>query len=348
MRLGVFYLFIITLLGIFNSVDTYACNDYGTQVYSNPADYKRGQYFDGTRWFDCEAGYFCTGDGREQCCPADHPESAEGTTDLEDCYKNIQCIHQTMDNTITCKEDHDGDITCTIDGESVTNGTIHYETENSTDVCYTGYLNCDQFGGANNSSCPNGTVSGYAKWELVVVNNAPQRRWHTTSPEHRCKCEQTSHSSDRHCTAKSLALPLVDPTNATTPINYDTAPDTYCSECDSGYYVNYSTDMEANTGESGCVDNAVCRCSIIPKGYYLESECEPLPESFSFNQHICPPNLCPPGMTTNNPGTIASNPCRYGGGTKICVGSSCVDLQNMVSGGNTLGLPASSWTRVGN
>jgi hypothetical protein len=303
-------------------------------------------------------GYYCPRGGCNNAtgmceCPTDHPKSDPGTEYLEDCYKTIQCRHQTKGHLEECKEDNDGDRKCLIDGETLGNGTIHYETENGVEVCYTGYLDCDQFGNTPNN-CPGGTVTGYAEWTTVPVNGTPQKRWKTTTDPHRCKCEHINQPLNGHnCTGNSVASIMytsVHLENANATITFSDSPSYHCTQCDSGYYVNHSTDMQANDDE--CEDNAVCKCSIVPQGYYLTSPCTDSlePPLSNSTQDICPPIACPVGQTTSSPGTVGTEadpiPCQYSNDTKVCVGNTCIPLTNIKSGTTSITGDINLWKAI--
>lgn len=283
----------------------------------------------------CKEEYYCpAGESNRKKCSdlgdGTFTLSDAGATEEEDCYKKVDCIHWFKNTSKTCKSYYDSSLIDCGDGMN-SNTTVHLEN----DTCYTGYLNCDQF----NNDCT-GTVSGYTKWDPSIG------KWHTApTSTNRCRCESDYTSETCTGTQKHLTYYNQVYIDRTTQINF--VPSEYfCKQCMPGYYVNAATDINSDHENDDCENDKVCKCTIVPKGYYINGQCPAIPDSITnMNNDICPPSPCPAGQTTDGPGALSLTECHFTADTKFCDAGGCFTLGDIKNQHNIEPL---DWQTVGN
>ena len=325
------YRLFILVCWVLSVKPSFADNIDCTELGRDNSDTEQGYYSTINGPVPCEVNHYCTGDGWAHCCPPDYPLSDGGINakEMADCYKNVSCIHETMQEQITCKSYYDGITECEQGMTSNTDVAVHYENENEQEQCYTGHLNCDQFNvNGNNCSSSNSSpeITGTATY------NGSTLKWNVSA----CQC-QTDYPSDT-CYAKSRYSMLVGDQNintVATGITFSHNKGYSCIRCHTGYYVNHETDIDTeNHTIQNCKADSVCQCTEIPKGKYLTEACtieftSPLNNT---NQDICAPSNCPAGKTTETTGTIGEeqNVCSYdSNGTKFCDAKGCFTLNGI-------------------
>ena len=285
-----------------------------------------------------DIGYYCPQDGicadgtpsdNGRCqCPTPFNLSTLGNADIENCYADIDCIHKTYDRILQCKHYSNDSFWCP---EDVSTYRIHIEPDGN---CYTGTLNCGEFNSDCNGSPKNDVLWDYQNHQWMTAENNPTK----------CICEGTSDSDpDLHCIAKANKTTTQNAQYATQQISYDTINNYWCTECDSGYYVDAAYDLKSVleppvSGQTWChVDEndpggqyTVCKCTQVPKGSYLNTAC-PVFGKIETLADICPPNNCGAGKTTDNAGTIG-NTCHYSPDTKFCDANGCFNITDADSG----------------
>ena len=322
-----FLLFILLLIPLNGYADN-PCQGLSSEGCSATA----GCYF-ANECTQCTKSHYCPAgeSGRKKCSDLGDGTftlSDAGATEEEDCYKKVDCIH--YNNTKSCKSYYDSSlIDC---GNGMTNtSTVHFEGN----TCYTGWLYCNQF--ANDCS---GTVSGYMKWDKS------RNKWHTVpNNDNRCLCE-SSYESDT-CTGSQKYLPHYTQQyiDITASINF--VPSLYlCTNCKSGYYVKADTDINSDHENDDCENDKVCKCTIVPKGYYINGQCPAIPDPITnMNNDICPPSPCPAGQTTDEPGAFSLTKCHFTDKTQFCDAGGCFTLGDIE---DQYDIAPSEWQFAGN
>ncbi len=310
-----------------NSVYSSVCTqNLGSNVYNCPP--RTYPDMEQEECLECPEGYYCPGGHFAFCCNiktnGEFPKSAEGAKSINECYKSInsgECIEPDGTLNHNCGSFYPNSaIKCWNNDGEYNSTNYHIDTNNAQ--CYAEYLDCKIFGSSN---CPNDKISGSASWF------SSEEEWDIDN----CRCDELSFadSTDKFCSGIIKNVKYGGPRwlDYVQEISYTgTYGLYYCTQCNTGYYVNHLTDMEDNTDDDDCENHAVCKCTLIPKGKYLEHACTQSlePPVNNYTQDICPPSACGAGKTTTSTGTIGSDYCHYGSETQLCDSAGCVNLSD--------------------
>lgn len=273
----------------------------------------------------------------ENDCPPDHPYSQPGTDFEGGCYKlcnpnsdigNRVCgfyKDELWQNTVSCLLENTNTLVFVSE-------EFHIE---NTDECRLNERDCEDFEfdfteSYNNVSLTDKTISGTAHW----IEDANQ---YDTS-----ECSMIASFRDERsvmqCNTKRLCpTATYNVPSASTHIQYNNGLTSnpayyYCESClSAGYYPttdkptgqqhHLPTCNNPTTGEY-----TACSCVQIHKGYYGDCQ-NAWASTMPLSQ--CQPRECPFGETTNGPGSIGSESCRFGSSTRICDDAGCINLNGV-------------------
>lgn len=305
----------------------------------------------------CGSGTYCPANSTPQNCPSNFPHSPEGATDMIDCYKPTNnpgggCYKIDGTTNSNCGLFYDGGtfgggsgISKCWDNNGYSTQQYHMEYQGAVGICYANIRACNLF---SKNAFFYGLQSANTCGSAIGLANWTGSRWDVSSCQfspNQDGCELT----ELGCKANDFSL---KPKNegyvpdATHPIQYDAqvGPKTqyyHCNSCIDGYYVNTggnNTDyQECSHGTcpfSNCKHFTtqqgfyVCRCSPVPKGYWLNSaNCTW--DNISVSHLRCQPNDCPAGKTTLYTATVDSGDCVYTDQTKFCDAKGCFTLSDI-------------------
>lgn len=313
----------------------------------------------GCYWYNgicsvCSGNHYCPDPVQPpQNCPSNFPNSPEGATEPSDCYKATNnpgggCYKPDGTTNQNCglfyDGGHFGDGGIPKCWNATGYSTQQYHLENN--LCYANTRSCGLFGKSvffynlqQVETC--GLSTGLANW---TANEG----WDVSD----CKLSPTQEGCELKqlgCISNNFSL---KPENETTvlyadgTIQYDaqSGPNTsyyYCDSCIEGHYVNTTGNNKdyqtcAAQGEctfNDCIDDAqgfyVCRCSPVPKGYWLGSNSCNWGNTLSSLD--CQPNACPAGKTTEYTATSEPGDCFYTDQTKFCDSKGCFALPDIGS-----------------
>lgn len=345
MVVRVVYLFVCTLLIFGKAFAEGDCLPSGS-AHTCPG----GQFWDGSFCVDCEEGHYCTGDGLEKCCPTNFPNSTAGTEYEDNCYRPCSADSDDPDYTTThCGETKYiaqwGDnthVNCINENGQMNAWTFtnDYHLESGMG-CYLNTRPCEDFEFdpatdfewttfVDQITSTGVEISGTAHW----IEDANQ---YDTS-----ECSMIASFRDERsvmqCNTKRLCpTATYNVPSASTHIQYNNGLTSnpayyYCESClSAGYYPttdkptgqqhHLPTCNNPTTGEY-----TACSCVQIHKGYYGDCQ-NAWASTMPLSQ--CQPRECPFGETTNGPGSIGSESCRFGGSTQICDDAGCINLNDV-------------------